>query len=436
MGRFPIAARVVDASVAFRDWPLAAPLLLSTGAITSATAAEATVVVRVDGCEAAGREAEGRGAVFLSELWAWPAADLPRAFRAARLQQLAQRTAERLVELTGAEPQHPLELGLRLLDQAAAGACDDEAPPAPRLARLLAASPFDAALHDAVGKALDVSAYRLYDPPQPVPSADAWFGVDGAAAAVGAMLRVEPQRVFPATFVVGPADGGEALAELVRRWAVERGYGRVKLKLRGVDPIEDARRCCDVTAALRAAGVAQPWISVDMNGACPDMAAVATFLDELARGDADAFAALQYLEQPTAAGRTDVDWRGLRLAKPVLLDEGLEGLDSFVEAMERGWSGGALKTCKGLSLMLVVAAWAMRHGRTLALQDLTNPGRAAVQAAWFAAHLPTVNGLELNSPQFVPAANEPWRSRRPELLDVHDGCHRLTGPVPAGLAEE
>ena len=69
----------------------------------------------------------------------------------------------------------------------------------------------------------------------------------------------------------------------------------------------------------------------------------------------------------------------------------------------------------------------------LSLQDLTNPGLAAIHALLFAAHVPTLNGVELNSPQFTPAANAEWMPRLHGLFDPHDGMHRLAGPAPAGL---
>lgn len=65
------------------------------------------------------------------------------------------------------------------------------------------------------------------------------------------------------------------------------------------------------------------------------------------------------------------------------------------------------KTCKGHSFALVAAAWANRHGMCLSMQDLTNPGIGLVHAAFFAAHVPTINGVELNRPQFAPPARPP-----------------------------
>jgi hypothetical protein len=67
----------------------------------------------------------------------------------------------------------------------------------------------------------------------------------------------------------------------------------------------------------------------------------------------------------------------------------------------------------------------------LALQDLTNPGLSAIHAALFAAHVPTINGVELNSPQFTPAANAEWMPRLASLFAPSGGNHLLPSlPVP------
>ncbi|MDE3000151.1 MAG: hypothetical protein OXU79_13830 [Gemmatimonadota bacterium] len=119
--------------------------------------------------------------------------------------------------------------------------------------------------------------------------------------------------------------------------------------------------------------------------------------------------------------------------KPVFLDEGLTSLELLPEAKRQGWSGLALKTCKGHSFALLAAAWARANGMRLALQDLTNPGFAAIHAALFAAHVPMVNGVEINSPQYTPDANAEWLPRLAGIFEPVDGLHRIDSPHTAGL---
>jgi hypothetical protein len=122
--------------------------------------------------------------------------------------------------------------------------------------------------------------------------------------------------------------------------------------------------------------------------------------------------------------------------KPVLLDEGLTDFTIFPVARQQGWSGFALKTCKGHSMMLAAAAWAHSHGMLLALQDLTNPSLALIHGALAGAYLPTINGAELNSPQFTPRANEDFLPRLSGLFLPQCGLHYLPVDVPDGLGSK
>ena len=69
----------------------------------------------------------------------------------------------------------------------------------------------------------------------------------------------------------------------------------------------------------------------------------------------------------------------------------------------------------------------------ISIQDLTNPGIALIHAAFVASHLPTINGVELNSPQFTPTANEAFLPLLRALFEPQGGVHRLPNPIPNGL---
>jgi L-alanine-DL-glutamate epimerase-like enolase superfamily enzyme len=321
-----------------------------------------------------------------------------------------------------------MELGLRLHHSVCHGGGD-----VPVLARAMCLSPFDAAIHDAVGLALNRSAFDFYDAASPIPSADELFPSDGAAQAVnGALLHNNARRELPAWIIVGKDD---VLEREVRPWVVERGYRSFKLKLMGRDNALDVERTVAVYRAVRGWGVTDPFLSVDTNEGNPDAASVMDYLQRLRDADEGAFAALRYLEQPTGRDirQHRYDWREVSRLKPVMLDEGLTSLALLSESAAQGWSGLALKTCKGHSFALVAAAWAHEHRMLLSLQDLTNPGYSLIHAALLAANLPTINGVELNSPQFTPAANESWLPRLAELFAPTDGTHRLVDARPAGL---
>ncbi len=421
-------SRVVGADVACVEQELVRPLILSAGRIDRVTEARVRVVVQTP----AG-EAEGLGSIYLSDLWSWPDAALSHEQRDMALRQLCASLAAGIQKLVGSEPAHPLELGLRLHDAVChPGVVDVPGYDVPVLARAMCLSPFDAAIHDGVGRALGVCALHLYDPAAAFTSAaDRWMTSPTTCHAIAAMLNGSPRDRLPAWLIVGKDDDME---RDIRPWYAAQGYRCFKLKLHGRDVAEDMARTIEVARVARGWGC-EPRISVDTNEACRDSAFVLEYLQGLRRDDPDAFARLEYLEQPTARdiAAHPSDWRSVTQLKPVLLDEGLTSLDLLPVAAEQGWSGLALKTCKGHSFALVAAAWAHERGLPIALQDLTNPGVSAIHAALLGAYLPTINGVELNSPQFTPAANAPYRGDWPGLFDVRDGYHKVDHLAPLGL---
>ncbi|MCS6775283.1 MAG: enolase C-terminal domain-like protein [Chloroherpetonaceae bacterium] len=418
----PFATRVLEAHVSFQTQPFQTPLMLSSGPITEITQAEAQVVVEVEG-----RQGIGRGAIYLSDLWAWPDPSLSHAVRDSRMRDLCLRLAAELPELCGDEPAHPLELGLRLHASVAALELPDGMPP---LARQVCLSPFDAAIHDAAGQALQRSAFSLYVDPAPLPSADLLFPAEGASRAVQQILR-PPRMAQRAWLVVGTAEPLERMQE----WIRERRYHAFKLKLGGKDNATDVARTVEVFRSARAFGVATPRLCVDSNCGNPDAASVLDYLERLYVASPEAYDALEYVEQPTGRDIAThaFDWRPVNARKPVILDEGLTDFDRLQLARTQGWGGIAVKTCKGHSFALVAAAWAGKQGMQIAMQDLTNPGLAAIHSFLMAAHLHPFNGIELNSPQYTPDANHRWLPRLKSLFEPNDGYHRLPGDVPYGL---
>jgi hypothetical protein len=107
--------------------------------------------------------------------------------------------------------------------------------------------------------------------------------------------------------------------------------------------------------------------------------------------------------------------------RPVVIDESLIDLESLLLAREMGYTGAALKACKGQSQSLLMAAAAQKLGMFLCVQDLTCPGASLIHSAGLAAHVPGVAAIESNARQYVPAANKPWEARFPGIFKVADG---------------
>jgi L-alanine-DL-glutamate epimerase-like enolase superfamily enzyme len=428
-----IATTILSARVEFSDQPFIKPLVLSSGPIYSVTIAKTEVVVRVGQ-----QEAIGHGSIALSDLWAWPEPTLSHDQRDQALRALCQKIANNLQMLCGGEPAHPIELGLRLHNsvcETPSHNAESTGPNPSLLAKAMCLSPFDAAVHDAVGHALKRSAFTFYEEDQLIPASDHLFAGSSTCAVIRSMLNTRPVEKFSAWVIVGK---GDDLNSDILPWVNDRQYGCFKLKLQGTDNTEDVRRVIEVYRAAKAWGLKHVRISVDSNEANPDADSVLEFLLRLRGEDVGAFNALEYLEQPTGRDitRDRYDWQAVTKLKPVLLDEGLTSLDLLPLAVEQGWSGLALKTCKGHSFALVAAAWAHRRGMMLAMQDLTNTGWSAIHAALFAAYVPTINGVELNSPQFMPLANEPWLPRLTALFEPCNGIHHIPDVKSYGLGSE
>ena len=116
----PLQTTVLKARVQFVPQSFVRPLIISSGKITEITEALAEVRVRV-----AGREALGRGSIYLSDLWAWPDPAFTHNQRDAAPRKLCLEIAQKLAAMCGGEAAHPLELGLRLHESV----CREKTPP-------------------------------------------------------------------------------------------------------------------------------------------------------------------------------------------------------------------------------------------------------------------------------------------------------------------
>ena len=117
--------------------------------------------------------------------------------------------------------------------------------------------------------------------------------------------------------------------------------------------------------------------------------------------------------------------------KPIVIDESLVDLESLLLSRGLGYSGVALKACKGQTGALLMAAAAHHYGMFLCVQDLTCPGASFLQSAALAARIPGVAAIEGNGRQYCPNGNHPWGHRLPSLFHMTDGTVEtalLNGP--------
>ena len=114
--------------------------------------------------------------------------------------------------------------------------------------------------------------------------------------------------------------------------------------------------------------------------------------------------------------------------RPIVADESLTDLETLMLAREMGYTGVALKACKGQTHALLNAAAAQKFGMFLCVQDLTCPGASLIHSAGLAARVPGNAGIEANARQFVPRANRAVGGEVPG--SVHDP-RRAHGDGPA-----
>jgi L-alanine-DL-glutamate epimerase-like enolase superfamily enzyme len=219
-----------------------------------------------------------------------------------------------------------------------------------------------------------------------------------------------------------PDDGGPVSLD---EWIAQDGVFCLKVKLRGIDLPWDVERMLAVfrigQTELARQGQAELHLTADTNEMCDSPEYLVEMLERIREASPECFERILYIEQPTERDLTAHrhDMRKLSQLKPVLLDESLISLETMDLGLELGWSGIALKTCKGHSMDLVLAAKARELGIPYALQDLTNPSLALIQAVGMGARLHTMMGLEANSRQFFPDATPPGEQA------VHEGLFRV-----------
>ncbi|MBY0522738.1 MAG: hypothetical protein K2R98_05045 [Gemmataceae bacterium] len=439
--------RIEEVTHSYEDHHYRTPIKFGGVALDRATLINVRCRVRTQD----GKSATGFGSMPLGNVWSFPSKALSYDVTLAAMKALA----ERLAAITSAckESGHPLELNhvLEPLYVKAAKELTKQlqlAEAIPILCTLVVASAFDAAVHDAYGKALGLNCYRTYGPEFVNHDLSHYLGSEFKGEYLDRYIRSEPKPRMPLYHLVGALDPIESadvarpiddgLPETLPEWIEVNGLTHIKIKLNGdnadwdVDRVLRVERASAATQARR--GVTEWFYSLDFNEKCPN---VSYLLEVLARVKEQApagFQRIQYIEQPTArdlkANRANPMHEASRL-RPVVIDESLIDQESLILAREMGYTGAALKACKGQSQSLLMAAAAQKANMFLCVQDLTCPGASLIHSAGLAAHVPGVAAIEANSRQYVPVANQEWAQRFPGVFRIIDGTMEtglLTGP--------
>jgi L-alanine-DL-glutamate epimerase-like enolase superfamily enzyme len=300
------------------------------------------------------------------------------------------------------------------------------------------ASPFDAAVHDAYGKLFGVSSYRTYGPEHMRYDLSRYLTPEFKGEYLAQYVSKSPKATMPLYHLIGALDPltnadvqkrlDDGLPMTLPEWINYSGLTHLKIKLNGEDLKWDTERVIAVdriaTETQAKRGVKTWFYSADFNEKCPNVGYLIEFLRKVKEARPAGFDRIQYIEQPTKrdlrADRKNVMHEASKI-RPVVIDESLTDLENLLLAREMGYTGAALKACKGQSQATLMAAAAQKYKMFLCVQDLTCPGASLIHSAGLAAHVPGVAAIEANSRQYCPAANKAWEKKFPGVFDIRNG---------------
>jgi len=439
------AIRVESVSIAFEEFLYRAPYVFGGRAVDRATILNVHITARTRD----GRRARGFGSMPLGNQWSFPSSVMPYDTTLGAMRRFAEEI--RKITADYQEYGHPLDLNQALEPGYLRAASEVSkqmglASPIPKLCTLVTASPFDAAIHDAYGKALELSCYDTYGSQRMSHDLAAYLGNDFRGEYLDRYIQSRPTPRIHLFHSIGAGDPiekqdirkpvGDGLPEHLADWIAYDGLTHLKIKLNGADLKEDVERTVRIDRVASAARKVDWSYCLDFNERCRNVGYLLDFLHQVKERSPAGFARILYIEQPTArdlkADHANVMHEAAKL-RPVVIDESLTDLESLLLAREMGYTGIALKACKGQSQAMLMAAAGQKYKMFLTVQDLTCPGASLVHSAGIAAHVPSVAGLEANSRQYMPAANKPWESRFPGLFHITDGTLETSSLVKPGL---
>ena len=429
--------RILDVQVAFEPVPFRAPLKFGGRIVDKSMLINAEITVE----NRKGHHAIGLGSMPVGNIWAWPSEKLDGDTTSKLMQKFAEETAFLFSKFP--EFGHPLDIVYQLAAEyhhqgKAISTMKHVDEIMPDLAQLVSASPFDAALHDAFGRANEINCYNGLSQQYMEYDLAEYLDEQFAGEYLDQYTLREPKPTMPLYHLVGAIDPltnedvekkiGDGLPETLEEWIVADGLTHLKLKLAGDQLDWDVARVLridEVTSKVQDKRGCKEWFySCDFNEKCPNVEYVIEFLNKVREGSTAAYDRIQYLEQPTSRHLKDNPENRMHEAaklKPVVIDEALVDYESLLLAREQGYTGVALKACKGQTESLLMAAAAQKFGMFLCVQDLTCPGYSFLHSASLAARIPGVAAIEGNGRQYCPSPNKKWANYFPGMFEITDG---------------
>jgi len=429
--------RIRDISFGYEDFNYRAPLKFGGVAIDRVTILNVNCAVE----SVSGKTAKGFGSMPLGNVWSFPSKVMGYDDTLQAMKGLAERIAQITADCQ--ESGHPIDLAWSL-ESAYLKAADEVSrqlrlpEPIPKLCTMVVASAFEAAVHDAYAKLHGLNCYHAYGPDFMSHDLSLYLGAKFKGETLDRYLLKQPKPRMPLYHLIGALDPIEArdvqkrindcLPETLPEWIQFNGLTHLKIKLNGDNLNWDVERVVYVdrvaSETQQKRGVGQWYYSLDFNEKCADVGYLLEFMKRVKDTTPAGFERIQYIEQPTARDlKAHPENRMHEAAKfrPVVIDESLIDLETLQLAREMGYTGAALKACKGQSNALLMAAAAQKYQMFLCVQDLSCPGASLIHSAGLAAHVPGVAAIESNARQYVPAANQPWEAKFPGMFHITDG---------------
>ena len=438
--------RILDVEVTFEAVDFRAPLKFGGRVVDHTYLINAAVRVETR----VGHIGIGFGSMPVGNVWAWPSPTV----EPPQSEDVMKQYATRVGELFATYPEfgHPLEIqydvGAEFFHLASKLSSEnglDEA--VPMLAQLVSASPVDAALHDAYGRCHGQNSFNLLS--EEFCNVDLSHFLDDSFAGEYAdryTLR-QPTERLPLYHLVGALDPltdsdvkdrpDDDLPVTLEEWITADGLTHLKIKLAGdnIDwDIDRVLQIDQIASATPERPDAAEWaFSCDFNEKCESAEYVIEFLNRIREQSQTAYDRIQYIEQPTSRdlqAASAAKMHDVAALKPVVIDEALVDYEALLACRDLGYSGVALKACKGQSESLLAAAAAQKYDMFLCVQDLTCPGASFLHSCSLAAHIPGIAAIEGNGRQYCPGPNARWQKYYPDMFDV------TTGSVGTGRLNE
>lgn len=401
-----------------------------------------------------GKVAKGFGSMPLGNVWSFPSKTMPYDVTLNAMKQHATRM--RKIIQGYKEFGHPVDHGvawephfLKVADELSKELALKE--PIPPLCTLVTASAFDAAVHDAFGKLYGMSCYKTYGSDFMTHDLSHYLGAKFKGEYLDKYVLKEPKPRMPMYHLVGAVDPlveaditkrvNDGLPETLPEWIRFNGLTNFKIKLNGDDVKWDSERVLRVDKTVteeQAKRGAKKWVySLDFNEKCPNEAYLLDFLRMVKQKAPTGYDRIQYVEQPTKrdlkTDRANTMFEAAKL-RPIVIDESLSSVENLYVSREMGYTGVALKACKGQSQALLMGAVAQKEKMFLCVQDLTCPGASLVHSAGLSAHVPGVAAIEANSRQYCPIANKGWEKKLPGIFVIKDGTMETAQLNKPGLS--